>query len=45
MLKDFLWNAFLRTGNIEAYLALKEILQKSTNQQETIAKDEVAVSN
>lgn len=39
MLTDFLWDTFESTGNIEAYLALKQITEKKTSDQEEIAEE------
>lgn len=44
MLRDFLWNTFENTGNIEAYLVLKEMVENKATDQEEIIEDEVAIS-
>jgi len=31
MLKEFLWNTFEKTGNIEAYVCIKEIENKTSH--------------
>lgn len=46
MLKEFAWNAFEKTGSIDAYVFYKEIEANSRMQEENfLAKEEVAVSN
>ncbi|MCX7923510.1 MAG: YqzL family protein [Clostridia bacterium] len=46
MLKEFAWNLFQNTGNIDAYVFYKELEEKNKalNDQKA-AEDEVAVSN
>ncbi|MDP4092645.1 MAG: YqzL family protein [Bacillota bacterium] len=46
MLKEFAWDAFQYTGNIDAYVFLKEIEEnaKIVNQS-IITQEEVAISN
>lgn len=34
MLKEFLWEAFQRTGNIEAYVMYKEIEERTEREKE-----------
>lgn len=36
MLQDFMWNTFERTGNIDAYLAYKQISNIVVNQAQSI---------
>lgn len=41
MLKDFLWEAFESTGNIEAYIFYKEI--ETSDEDELESSEEVAL--
>lgn len=46
MLKEFLWKAFEKTGNIDAYVFYKEMEEKSKALDEgMITREEVAISN
>lgn len=46
MLKEFAWNTFINTGNIDAYVFFKEIEEKSRVLKEaSMAEEEVAISN
>lgn len=36
MLKEFLWNAFEKTGNIEAYIFMKEIENKTFHRKDDV---------
>ncbi len=45
MLKDFLWEVFIETGSLEAYLLYKEIDEKRNNEIEfDIVNNEVAIA-
>lgn len=46
MLKEFVWNAFEKTGNIDAYVLYKEIQENNAQIIETnAAEQEVAISS
>lgn len=40
MLKEFLWKAFEKTGNIDAYIFIKEIEQKDSNGEDHLPPHE-----
>lgn len=43
MLRNFLWETFEKTGNIEAYVTFKEIEEKNkTSNEMELNKDETA---
>ena len=46
MLKEFVWNTFLNTGSVEAYIFMKELesLEK-LHKEKKITEEEVAISN
>ncbi|MDP4180949.1 MAG: YqzL family protein [Bacillota bacterium] len=46
MLRDLLWNAFEKTGEIDKYIFYKEISEKDVVKNEivTAAEEEVAIS-
>jgi len=45
MLRDFAWNAFEMTGNIDSYMFYREIREKDKAAQERIiAQEETATS-
>jgi hypothetical protein len=46
MLKDFVWNTFEYTGNIESYIFFKELEQtKKPTEDRRMAEEEAAFSN
>lgn len=46
MLKEFVWNAFLNTGSLDAYIFLKELeSNEKLHNEKKITEDEVAISN
>lgn len=45
MLKEFSWRTFEDTGNIEAYIVYKQVVEKDNNIIDRIfAQEEVAIS-
>lgn len=46
MLKDFVWNTFENTGNIESYILFKELEEKrDVLKERKIAEEETAIGN
>lgn len=45
MLKEFAWNSFIKTGNLEAYILYREIEERDrATEQRNLAEAEAATS-
>lgn len=45
MLKDFAWNAFIESGNIDSYIFYREIEERDrSDEQRSLAEAEAATS-
>lgn len=44
MLKEFMWSAFEKTGNIDPYILYKELEAKNTFNDKKLAEEEAATS-
>jgi hypothetical protein len=45
MFKEFAWNAFVETGNLDFYMFYKEIVERDrAAEQRNLAEDEAATS-
>jgi len=47
MLKEFLWNTFINTGDLEAYTFYKELYEEPQNEKKNVQKyvEEFAAMN
>jgi hypothetical protein len=45
MLKEFLWNTFINTGELEAYTFYKEIRDKGTDKNKSVKKYEEEIAS